>query len=37
MTDAVRAEGMVTMATPFDEQSIELIEELDIEVVKIAS
>ena len=34
---AVAAAGMVTMSTPFDEASVALCEELDIEVVKIAS
>lgn len=34
---AVRAHGMVTMATPFDEASVDRIEALDIEVIKIAS
>lgn len=37
MASAVRGAGMITMATPFDEGSVDLIEELDIEVVKIAS
>lgn len=34
---AVRDAGMVTMATPFDEESVDVIEDLDIDVVKIAS
>jgi N-acetylneuraminate synthase len=33
----VRAQGLVTMSTPFDEASVGLIEELGIEVIKIAS
>jgi sialic acid synthase SpsE/mannose-6-phosphate isomerase-like protein (cupin superfamily) len=37
LTAAVRDAGMVTMATPFDEESVELIEKLDIQVIKIAS
>jgi len=37
MVDAVRKAGMITMATPFDENSVDLLEELDIDVVKIAS
>ena len=37
LSDAVRAAGMLPMATPFDEASVDLIEELAIEVVKIAS
>lgn len=37
LRDAVRAEGFLTMATPFDEKSVDLIEELDIDIVKIAS
>lgn len=37
LTEAVRDNGMITMATPFDEPSVDLIEELAIEVIKIAS
>jgi N-acetylneuraminate synthase len=37
LTQAVRDAGMVTMATPFDEASVAMIEDLDIEVIKIAS
>lgn len=37
MTRAVRDAGMVTMATPFDEDSVQLIEDLDITVIKVAS
>lgn len=37
LTRAVRDAGMVTMATPFDEDSVGMIEDLDIEVIKIAS
>jgi sialic acid synthase SpsE/quercetin dioxygenase-like cupin family protein len=37
MATAVRQAGMVTMATPFDEASVDRIAELDIEVVKVAS
>lgn len=37
LTDAVRQSGMRTMATPFDEESVRLIEDLDIEIIKIAS
>jgi len=37
LTDEVRENGLITMATPFDEESIELIRKLDIEIVKIAS
>ena len=37
LTEAARKEGLVTMATPFDEVSVDLIEELGIDVVKIAS
>lgn len=37
LTEDVRQNGLITMATPFDEPSVDLIEELDIEVIKIAS
>ncbi|NTV63042.1 MAG: cupin domain-containing protein [Oscillochloris sp.] len=34
---AVREAGMVTMATPFDEESVDMILDLDLDVVKVAS
>lgn len=37
LAEAVRKAGMVTMATPFDEDSLDLIDRLGIEVIKIAS
>jgi N-acetylneuraminate synthase len=37
LADQVRQSGMMTMATPFDEGSVDLAAELDIEIVKIAS
>ncbi|MEW5784945.1 MAG: N-acetylneuraminate synthase family protein [Bacillota bacterium] len=37
LTEAVRENAMITMATPFDEPSVDLITELGIEVIKIAS
>lgn len=37
LTTEVRRQEMVTMATPFDESSVDLIGELGIEVVKVAS
>lgn len=37
LTDAVREAGMVTMATPFDEASLQKIKEMDVEIVKVAS
>jgi sialic acid synthase SpsE/mannose-6-phosphate isomerase-like protein (cupin superfamily) len=37
LTETVRNSGLVTMATPFDESSVDLIEKLDIEIIKIAS
>jgi N-acetylneuraminate synthase len=37
LTDAVRQAGMITAATPFDETSVDLCSELDIEVLKVAS
>jgi sialic acid synthase SpsE/quercetin dioxygenase-like cupin family protein len=37
LADAVKQEGMITIATPFDESSVDLITDLDIDIVKIAS
>lgn len=37
LTQAVRESGMYTMCTPFDEESVDLINELGIEIIKIAS
>lgn len=37
LTEEVRRQGLITMATPFDEPSVALIETLGIEVVKLAS
>jgi sialic acid synthase SpsE/mannose-6-phosphate isomerase-like protein (cupin superfamily) len=37
LADEVRGHGLVTMATPFDEASVDQITALDIEVVKIGS
>src|SRR5256885_1126086 len=37
LTEEVRRCGMVTMSTPFDEASVELIIKLRIEVIKVAS
>ena len=37
LTDAVRESGMLTIATPFDEESVDLIDELGIEIIKVAS
>jgi sialic acid synthase SpsE/mannose-6-phosphate isomerase-like protein (cupin superfamily) len=37
LTAEVRRQGLITMSTPFDEASVGLIEELGIEIVKIAS
>lgn len=33
----VRSSGMITMSTPFDETSVDAIEELEIELIKVAS
>jgi N-acetylneuraminate synthase len=33
----VRAQGLVAMATPFDEKSVDLIERLNLDIVKVAS
>jgi sialic acid synthase SpsE/mannose-6-phosphate isomerase-like protein (cupin superfamily) len=37
LADEVRRAGMITMATPFDEPSVDWIDRLDIELIKIAS
>ena len=37
MTEAIVEGGCIPMATPFDERSVDLCEELDIEILKIAS
>lgn len=37
LTEEVRKEGLVTICTPFDEASVEMIVELGIEVVKVGS
>ena len=37
LVDAIRNEGMLTVCTPFDEASVDLIVEHGIEVIKIAS
>jgi N-acetylneuraminate synthase len=37
LAEAIRAEGMISVCTPFDEDSVDLIQEHGIEVIKIAS
>jgi N-acetylneuraminate synthase len=37
LIDATRRAGMVTMCTPFDEESVDVIEDFDVEIVKIGS
>ena len=37
MTEEVRRQGLTTIATPFDEGSVDMLEDLGIEVLKIAS
>lgn len=37
LADEVRSAGFVTMATPFDEDSVDMIERLGIQIIKIAS
>jgi N-acetylneuraminate synthase len=37
LADAVRAAGLLTICTPFDEESVDVIEDLDIEIIKVAS
>jgi N-acetylneuraminate synthase len=37
MVDEIRKYGMIAMSTPFDEESVDFCEELDIDIIKIAS
>lgn len=37
LVDEIRRQGLVTMCTPFDEPSLDVIEELGIEIVKVGS
>ena len=37
LTDAVMQNGMLTMCTPFDEESVDMILDLDIGIIKVAS
>lgn len=37
LVEAVREAGMLTMSTPFDEESVDLILEQDLDIIKIAS
>lgn len=37
LTDYIKSKGLITMATPFDEESVEWCHELGIEIIKIAS
>lgn len=37
LLDAVREEGMVTMCTPFDEESVDVITDMGFEVLKVGS
>lgn len=37
LADAVRANGMFTMATPFDEKSVDMLVDMGIDVAKVAS
>ena len=37
LVEAIRDQGCLTSATPFDEASVELCEELDIDIIKLAS
>jgi sialic acid synthase SpsE/mannose-6-phosphate isomerase-like protein (cupin superfamily) len=37
LVQAIKAEGMISMCTPFDEESVDLILEHEIEIIKIAS
>jgi sialic acid synthase SpsE/quercetin dioxygenase-like cupin family protein len=37
LLDAVRAEGMLSMCTPFDEESVDVITEMGFDLIKVAS
>ena len=37
LTKEVKKQGLITICTPFDEESVELILDLDIELIKVAS
>lgn len=37
LAQEVRHQGMVTMCTPFDEESVDIIVEMDLDVIKVAS
>lgn len=37
LVDAIKAEGLVTMVTPYDERSVELCGRLDVDMMKLAS
>jgi sialic acid synthase SpsE len=37
LVDEIRSQGMITMSTPFDEESVDFCEELDIDIIKLAS
>ncbi len=37
LVDEIKREGLITICTPFDETSVDLIEEHEIEIIKIAS
>ncbi len=37
LVDAVREEGLFTMATPFDEVSVDFLTDLGVEIIKVAS
>jgi len=37
LIEEVRKQGMITICTPFDEESVAMILELDIEIIKVAS
>jgi N-acetylneuraminate synthase len=37
MVDEIKSQGMITMSTPFDEESVDFCEKMDIDIIKIAS
>ncbi len=37
MVEEIRGQGLITMSTPFDEDSVDMCEDMDIDVIKIAS
>ncbi len=37
LAEAVKKQGMITMSTPFDEESVDIIKQLNLDIIKVAS